>query len=261
MKKIVYRFFLSLIFLFLYSPIFLLIANSFNSSKSRSVWGGFTLDWYKLLFTDYSILRSVENTILIALVSSAIAAVLGTFACVGMISSKKFFQNSLINLNNIPMVNPDIVTGISSMIFFIAIYKITGLFRPGLSTLIIAHSTFCAPYVFLSVLPKIKQVTPQISEAAQDLGCTPFQSFRKVLLPEITPGIVTGVIMSFAMSIDDFTISYFTSGNVQTLPLAIYSMTRRSISPEINALSTIFFLAILAILIIINLISDDVEWI
>ena len=164
-----------------------------------------------------------------------------------------------MNITNVPMVNPEIVTGISSMLFFVIIYRFTGLFKPGIFTLIITHSTFCAPYVFLSVFPKIKQVIPQIPEAAQDLGCTPFQAFYKVLLPEIMPGIISGLVMSFTMSIDDFTISYFTSGNIQTLPLSIYSMTKRSISPEINALSTVFFFTILILLVIINLRNEKVD--
>ena len=245
----------------MYIPIIMLIINSFNASRSRTTWGGFTLNWYKLLFKNSVILQSLENTIMIALISSLIAAVLGTLACVGMIYCKKFFKSALIHLNNIPMINPEIVMGISYMLFFVMVYKLTGFLKPGLLTLIIAHSTFCAPYVFLSVLPKIRQLTPQISEAAQDLGCTPFQAFYKVLLTQITPGIVTGIMMSFTMSIDDFTISYFTSGNVQTLPLAIYSMTRVSISPEINALSAIFFVTILFLLIIINIINDNIEWV
>ena len=261
MKKIVYKLFLVIIFLFLYTPIFILIINSFNSSTSRAIWGGFTLEWYKALIKDHAIIQAVENTAIIALTSSLISAVLGTVACLGLVNSKKFFQTFLINLNNIPIINPEIVVGVSSMIFFVMIYKLTGLLKPGLTTLIISHSTFCAPYVFLSVLPKIRQITPQIPEAAQDLGCTPFKAFYKVLLPEIIPGIVTGIMMSFTMSIDDFTISYFTSGSVQTLPLAIYSMTRRSISPEINALSTIFFFTVLIMLITINIINNDIEWI
>ena len=260
MRKGIYKVFLFIVFLFLYSPIFILIINSFNSSKSRSVWGGFTLKWYKFLLSNDSILQALENTILIAVVSSIIAAILGTLACVGLVNSRKMFRSILVSMNNIPMINPEIVIGISSMIFFVMIYKSTGL-KPGLTTLIIAHSTFCTPYVFLSVLPKIKQVTPQISEAAQDLGCTPLQAFYKVLLPEISPGIISGIIMSFTMSIDDFTISYFTSGNIQTFPLAIYSLTRRSVSPEINALSTIFFFTILLLLVIINFINEDVKWI
>ena len=261
MKKYVYRILLSLVFVFLYSPIFILILNSFNLSRSRIYWGGFTLKWYSLLFRNTTILGSLENTILIALVSSTIAAVLGTLACLGMMKSRKFFQSLIINLNNIPMVNPEIVVGISSMIFFVMLFKMTGFFKPGLLTLIIAHSTFCAPYVFLSVLPRVKKIALGIFEAAQDLGCTPFQAFRKVILPEIVPGIVSGVIMSFTLSIDDFTISYFTSGSVQTLPLIIYSMTRVSITPEINALSTIFFLTIFVLLIIINFIDDKIDWV
>ena len=259
MKKSVYRSFISFIFIFLYSPIVLLIINSFNASKSRVVWGGFTLKWYELLFNDSSILQAFQNTIFIAITSSIISTILGTLACIGLVNSKKIWKFTFMNVTNVPMVNPEIVTGISSMLFFVMSYKFIGIFKPGLLTLIITHSTFCAPYVFLSVLPKIQQMTPQIFEAAQDLGCTSLQAFRKVVLPEIMPGIFSGVIMSLTMSLDDFTISYFTSGNIQTLPLAIYSMTRKSISPEINALSTVFFLTILVLLIIINIKNEKVD--
>ena len=261
MKRYVYKALLSLVFVFLYSPILILILNSFNLSRSRTYWGGFTLKWYGLLFKNATILNSLENTIFIALLSSTIAAILGTLACVGMIKSKRIFRSLMTSLNNIPMVNPEIVVGISSMIFFVILFKLTGLFKPGLLTLVISHSTFCAPYVFLSVLPRVKKSALGIFEAAQDLGCTPFQAFRKVIFPEIAPGIVSGVVMSFTLSIDDFTISYFTSGSVQTLPLTIYSMTRVSITPEINALSTIFFFTIFILLIIINFIDDKIEWI
>ena len=259
MGKVLNKIFLFLVFLFLYAPVLVLIINSFNVSKSRLYWGGFTFKWYKLLFQDYAILQAVRNTIVIAIVSSAIAAVLGTLCCVGVIDSSKLLKSSIFNVTNIPMVNPEIVTGVSSMLFFVMFYKLTGLFKPGMLTLIFAHSTFCSPYVFLSVFPKIKQVTPQISEAAQDLGCTPFQAFYKVILPQIMPGIISGIVMSFTMSLDDFTISYFTSGNVQTLPLSIYSMTKKSVSPEINALSTVFFMSILILLIIINIRNEKVD--
>ena len=259
MKKSIYKCFISIIFLFLYSPIVLLIINSFNASKSRVTWGGFTFKWYKLLFNDSSILQAARNTILIAIIASVISTILGTLACIGLINSKKIWKLTFMNLTNVPMVNPEIVTGISSMLFFVMSYRLIGIFKPGLFTLILTHSTFCAPYVFLSVLPKIKQMPPQIFDAAQDLGCTSLQAFYRVVLPEIMPGIISGLFMSLTMSIDDFTISYFTSGNVQTLPLAIYSMTRKSISPEINALSTVFFLTILLLLIIINIKNEKVD--
>lgn len=261
MRKSVYKVFLFVIFLFLYAPIIILMINSFNVSKSRAIWGGFTFKWYGLLFKNMTILQALENTMIIAFVSTIIATILGTLSCVGLINSKKYVQSFLIKLSNIPIINPEIVVGVSSMIFFVMIYRSIGLFKPGLFTLIITHSTFCIPYVFLSVLPKMKQVNLQILEAARDLGCTYFQSFFKVLLPEIMPGIVTGAIMSFTMSIDDFTISYFTSGNIETLPIAIYSMTKKSVTPEINALSTIFFFTILFLLTIINLSNEDIEWI
>lgn len=158
-----------------------------------------------------------------------------------------------MNVTNIPMMNPEIVTGVSFMLLFVFIYNRTGLLKPGMLTLVLSHTTFCLPYVVLSVLPKIRQMDPNLYEAAQDLGCNPARAFFKVVLPEIMPGIITGMMMSFTMSIDDFVISYFTSGTTQTLPIAIYSMTRKLVSPEINALSTLLFGAILFLLIAINL--------
>ncbi|MDR1240447.1 MAG: ABC transporter permease [Oscillospiraceae bacterium] len=253
MKDVFLRWFTGVVFFVLYAPIFVLIIYSFNSSSSRSVWGGFTLRWYFQLCRNTQVLRATLNTLVIATCASSFAAVLGTLACAGLVNSKKMLQNLVVSLTNLPMINPEIVTGISLMLFFVSFFRLTGFLKPGMITLILAHSMFCAPYVFLAVLPKIKQITPQIPEAAQDLGCTPLQAFFKVLLPEITPGIITGIMMSFTMSLDDFTISYFTSGNVQTLPIIIYSMTRRSISPEINALSALLFLLLIALFLIINL--------
>jgi spermidine/putrescine transport system permease protein len=252
MKDIFLRWLTGIVFFVLYAPIFVLIVYSFNSSSSRAVWSGFTLNWYFQLFRDTQVLHAAFNTLFIAICASTISAILGTLACAGLINSKKIFQSLVISLTNLPMVNPETVTGISLMLFFVSFFRLTGFLKPGMITLILAHSMFCAPYVFLSVLPKIKQITPQIPEAAQDLGCTPLQAFFKVLLPEIMPGIVTGVMMSFTMSIDDFTISYFTSGNIQTLPIIIYSMTRKSISPEINELSALLFVLLIILFLVIN---------
>ena len=242
----------SIFFFFLYSPIIILIIYSFNDSKSRVVWGGFTFRWYIKLLNNAEILSSFSNTVIIALASSIIATVLGTLAAVGIVNTKNIFKKILINITNLPMLNPEIVTGISMMLLFVFIYGKTGFLKPGILTLVLSHTTFCLPYVVLSVVPKLKQIDSSVYEAAQDLGCNHFQAFFKVIVPQIASGVVTGFMMSFTMSIDDFLISYFTSGTVQTLPLTIYSMTRRIISPEINALSTVLFVIMFTLVIIIN---------
>jgi spermidine/putrescine transport system permease protein len=244
---------MSIIFIFLYAPIFVLIAFSFNDSKSRVVWSGFTFKWYHRLFENQEILSAFYNTLVIASVSAVIATVLGTIASVGIISSKKWQRKIIMNVTNLPMINPEIVTGVSLMLLFVFLYNHLGLLKPGLLTLILAHTTFCLPYVILSVMPKLRQMDSNIYEAAMDLGCHPLQAFYKVVLPQIMPGIITGMIMSFTMSIDDFVISYFTSGTTQTLPITVYSMTRKIISPEINALSTVLFSVVFILLIVINL--------
>ena len=252
--KTVSRIYTVLIFLFLYAPIIVLIVFSFNDSAtmSRSVWSGFTMDWYGRLFQDRMLLDALKNTLLIALVSALVSTVLGTAAAIGIGGLNKWIKRVVMNFTNLPMVNPEIVTGVSLMLLFVfAVSSLPGL-SLGMWSLILAHITFCLPYVILSVMPKLRQMDPHLYEAAQDLGCSPVRAFFKVVLPEIMPGIVTGMIMAFTLSIDDFVISYFTSGTTQTLPIYIYSMTRKRISPEINALSTLLFAVILVLLLIVN---------
>lgn len=252
--KILSKIYTTLIFVFLYAPIVVLIVFSFNNGKSRSVWKGFSLRWYENLFNDDTILEALWTSIEVAVLAAIFSAIIGTAAAVGLKHMNKGIRSVMLTLNNIPMVNPDIVTGISMMLLFVAIFSLTGLLRPGFNTLVIAHVTFCIPYVLLSVLPKLNQMNPSIYEAAQDLGCPPFRAFFKVVVPEIMPGIVTGMMMAFTLSLDDFVISYFTSGSTaQTLPMVIYSMTKRRLSPKINALSAIMFLIVLILLIAINL--------
>lgn len=250
-KSKIYTF---LIFLFLYAPIFVLIVYSFNDTAtgSRSVWGGFTLRWYQKLFSDRLILEALRNSLIIAVLASLFATVLGTLAAIGMNSMKSFGRRVMMNVTNFPMVNPEIVTGVSMMLLFVFAVSLLNGRTLGMGTLIMAHITFCLPYVILSVLPKLRQMDANLYEAAQDLGCSPFQAFWKVVLPQIISGIVTGAIMAFTLSIDDFVISYFTSGNTQTLPIYIYSMTRKRISPEINALSTLLFVVVLILLLLAN---------
>lgn len=248
----------ALVFLFLYAPIAVLIIFSFNAGKSTSVFEGFSLYWYKELFNDAATLDAFKNSMIVAVVSSIISTVMGTAAATAIYSYKnKLLKSSIMTVTNIPMMNPEIVTGISMMLLFVfvgALFGQTGTL--GFATLIIAHTTFELPYVILNVLPKLRQTDPHLSEAAQDLGCTPLQAFFKVVLPAIIPGVISGLMMAFTLSVDDFIISYFVSGTgSQTLPIRIFSMTKRRVTPDMYALSTLIFLAILALLIISNLVS------
>ncbi len=246
---------MALVMLFLYAPIFVLIVFSFNQSKSKSVFTGFTLDWYAKLFNNEIILSSLRNTLIIAVIASFAATILGTSAAIGINSMKKVPKAVVMNITNIPVINPEIVTGVSLMLLFV-FFAARMNFEFGFVTLIIAHITFDVPYVILNVLPKFKQMNPSIYEAAQDLGCNPAQAFFKVVLPEIMPGVLSGFLMAFAFSLDDFVVSYFTSGSTfQTLPITIYSMTRKRVSPQINALSTIIFVVVMAILITKNILE------
>ncbi len=250
--KSISKIYMGLIFFFLYAPLVVLIAFSFNESKSRSVWTGFSLKWYAKLFADKEILHALFNTVIVAVAASLLATVIGTLACFGILKMKKWTKKFVMSVNNLPVVNPEIVTGVSLMLLFVFAYNTFGVFKPGIITLILAHTTFCLPYVILSVLPKLKQINPHLYEAAQDLGCPPARAFVKIILPDIMPGVITGMIMAFTLSLDDFVISYFTSGTAQTLPIAIYSMTRKIVSPEINALSTLLFVVVLALLLVVN---------
>lgn len=252
--KTLSRIYNGLIFLFLYSPIVVLIVYSFNDSRSRVQWGGFTLDWYRDLFQNELILDSLRVTLEIAVLAALVATVIGTMAAVGIYSVNGRLRRVLMALNNIPMVNPEIVTGISMMLMFVAIYRATGLLQPGFLTLLLAHITFCIPYVVLQVMPKLRQMNKHMYEAALDLGCHPLPAFFKVVLPEIMPGVITGALMAFTMSLDDFVISYFNSGSTaQNLSVTIYSMTKKPVTPEINALSTLMFGSVLVLLVIVNL--------
>lgn len=245
-------------FLFLYAPIFVLIVFSFNDSKSNAVWGGFTLDWYIQLFQDRTVLEAFQTTITVSVLATAVATVAGTAAAIGFYNMKHRARSVCMTVNNIPLTNPDIITGVSMMLLFVFVGQVlsdVGIdFGLGFPTLLIAHITFNIPYVILSVMPKLRQLDPNIAEAAQDLGATSFYAFRKVVLPELMPGIINGMLIAFTMSIDDFVISYFTAGSqVSTLSMVVYSMVRRRVSPEINALSTLMFAAVLILLVVINL--------
>ena len=242
----------ALTFIFLYAPILVLIIFSFNSTKSRTVWTGFTFDWYIKLFNNDAIMTALGTTLLVSALAAVIATIAGTFASVGLYAMKRRPRELLLQVNNIPVTNADIITGVSLCILFVFLGKFLG-FELGFGTLLIAHVTFNIPYVVLSVLPKLRQLDKNLFEAAQDLGCSWMQAFTKVILPEIWPGVTSGLLMAFTLSIDDFVISYFTAGSVETLSMRIYAMTKKRISPEINAISTLLFLVILALLIIINI--------
>ncbi len=249
----------ALIMIFLFAPIAILLVFSFNEAKSLSVFSGFSLKWYRELFRDSETLKAVRNTLILAVSASLIATVMGTAAAVGINKLRnKFLRTALDSVTNIPMINPDIITGISLMLMFVFVGRLFGA-ATSLSfwTMLIAHITFCLPYVILQVLPKLQQMDKALPEAAMDLGCTPFRAFLKAELPEIMPGVVTGLIMAFTLSLDDFVISYFTAGNgFQTLPIRIYSMTKKTVTPKMYALATIIFFVILTLLLISNL-SDD----
>ena len=247
------RVYLSLMLLFMYAPIAILIIYSFNASKSRANWTGFTLNWYIALFQDPEISKALYNTLTIALFSSGIAAVIGTAAAVGIDAMKGFQKSLVMGITNIPVVNPDIVTGVSLMILYIAVFRFFPGLKLGYGTLLLSHVAFNTSYIILSVLPKLRQMDKNLYEAALDLGATPMAGFFKVIMPEIMPGIITGILLAFTMSLDDFVVSFFTTGSgVNNLSILIYSMARRGVNPKINALSTIMFVVVLLLLYIIN---------
>ena len=246
--------YIALMLLFLYLPIFVLIVFSFNSSKGYS-WTGFSWKWYKELFSNELILHSLKNTLIVAAIASIVATVLGAAAAVGVFSMKNKALKSTINsVTNLPLVSPEIVMGSSLMLLF-SFARMSG----GFLSLVIAHISFCVPSVYFSVLPKLRQMNGNLYEAALDLGCTPPKAFMKVVIPEIMPGVITGFLMAFTYSLDDFVVSYFTAGNVQTLSITIYSMVKKRVSPEINALSTILFVVVLMILLFTNVRSIKKE--
>ena len=253
-----YATFMGLVYAFLYAPIVVMIVFSFNSAKSTTKFEGFSLKWYEELFRKPEVIQALLNTLVLALASALIATVLGTLAAVGMNMIKnKPFSSSMMMITNIPMMNPDIVTGVSLMLLFVFVGRFIGA-ADSLSfvTLLIAHITFNLPYVILNVLPKLKGMDKSLVEAAMDLGCTPVKAFFKVTLPEIMPGIFSGALMAFTLSLDDFVISYFTSGaDFQTLPLYMYSITRKNVKPDIYALSTIVFVIILLLLLLSNFVQ------
>ena len=264
------RVFMALVFLFLYAPIFLLIVFSFNAGDSSVVWKGFSLSWYEKLFSNRIIMQSLYTTLLVSFLATIIATVAGTFASIGFYARRRKARNALNTVNNIPMMNADIVTGVAMCLLFVAFFNYWNDFAAwfntmqrfvelpalhmGFGTLLIAHISFNIPYVILSVSPKLRQMNKNLVDAAMDLGCTWMQAFWKVILPEIKPGIVSGALTAFTMSIDDFVISYFTAGSASsTLAMPIYGMTKKRVSPETNAISTLLFLTGLVLLPTVNI--------
>ena len=270
------RLFTALVFIFLYAPIIVLIVFSFNAGNSSSVWKGFSLDWYVQLFQNRLIMQSVYTTLLVSILATVIATIAGTFAAIGFFAMRRKYRDPLMTINNIPMMNADIVTGVSMCLLFVAFFGFWNDFvvwfnsmqafvelprlKMGFGTLLIAHIGFNIPYIILSVSPKLRQMDKNLIDAAQDLGCTWFQAFWLVILPEIKPGIVSGALTAFTMSIDDFVISYFTAGSsTSTLAMTIYGMTKKRVTPEINAISTLLFLFVLLLLVIINVREAKME--
>ncbi len=248
------------IFAFLFAPIAVLLVFSFNEAKSLSVFSEFSLKWYAELFRDRNTLEALKNTLVLAASATAISTVLGTMAAVGINKLRsRWYRAAMNTVTDIPMTNPDIITGISLMLMFVFVGRLFGASTSlNFWTMLVAHVTFCTPYIILQVLPKLQQMDKSLTEAAMDLGCTPLGAFFKVELPEILPGVITGAIMAFTLSLDDFVISYFTAGTgFVTLPIRIYSMTKKTVTPKMYALATIIFFVTLALLLISNVVDNE----
>lgn len=248
MRKICNKIYFYLILLFLYAPILTLVVFSFNDAKSRGRWGGFSLRWYRELFKNAEIMDALGTTLLVALLAALISTVLGTISAIALQKSSPFFRKSMLNLTYLPMMNSDIVTGVSLMLLFTFFHL-----ELGFVTLLISHITFCIPYVILAVMPKLYGINQSVYEAALDLGATQLEAYKKVILPDIMPGIISGFLMSITLSIDDFVISFFNTGNgVKNISILVYS-SKTGVKPENYALSAIMFGAVLVLLLIINL--------
>ena len=258
MKKIASTTYVCLIFAILYIPILTVILFSFNADNNTAEFAGFSLRWYKELFNSEDAWIALRNTLILAVSSSLLATVIGTAAAEGIYRMRsKLFKTAITSVTNIPMMNPDIVTGMSMMLFFsalVGVFAIQDYNNIGFAAMLISHTTFCLPYVILSVLPRINELGNSLSEAALDLGCTPIQAFFKVKLPNIMPGVISGLVLAFTMSLDDFIISYFVGPtNFQTLPLLIYSMTKKTVKPDMYALSSIIIVSVFTLLLISNI--------
>lgn len=249
------KFYMFLVYLFLYAPILVLMLYSFNESKTRGKWSGFSLRWYAKLLEDREVLQALSNTLTIAIITMIIAAIVGTLAAVGFMEFSKKKRKLLLAINEIPVLNPDIVIAVGLMVLFTALN-----IEFGMLTLILSHVVFTIPYVILSILPKLKMMDRNLSEAAMDLGATPLQTLFLVIIPEIKQGIIAGAMMAFTLSIDDFVISFFTKGRgLNTVSTTVYSMARKGINPTINAMSTIMFAVTLLLLTLVYIKSNKKE--
>ena len=247
------KIYLGMMLFFLYAPILVLMVFSFNDSPSRAHWGGFSLRWYQELFRDPNIMLALTNTMTIALLSSAIATIIGTIAALGIDTLGRKTKSVVIGMTNLPVFNPEIVTGVSLMLLFLFAIRTAGFGSMGYITLLLAHISFNVPYVILSVMPRLRRLDGNLFEAALDLGASPMYAFIKVIIPEIRPGIVTGAMLAFTLSVDDFIVSFFTTGSgVSNLSILIFSMARRGVNPRINALSTLIFVTVMVLLYLIN---------
>lgn len=249
------KFYMFLVYLFLYAPILVLMLYSFNESKTRGKWSGFSLRWYAKLLEDREVLQALSNTLTIAIITMIIATIVGTLAAVGFMEFSKKKRKLLLAINEIPVLNPDIVIAVGLMVLFTALN-----IEFGMLTLILSHVVFTIPYVILSILPKLKMMDRNLSEAAMDLGATPLQTLFLVIIPEIKQGIIAGAMMAFTLSIDDFVISFFTKGRgLNTVSTTVYSMARKGINPTINAMSTIMFAVTLLLLTLVYIKSNKKE--
>ena len=254
-RKILSKIYMVLIMAFFYLPILYTVVFSFNSGRSLTRFDGFSLRWYEKMFSDSNMMKAIFYTIIIALLATAISTVVGTIAAIGLSNCKKLVRGTMEQVNNLPLTNPDIVTAIGLLMFF----SMLGL-EKGFTTMLLAHVMFCIPYVMLSVMPKLRSLDPNLADAALDLGATPWQALTKVIVPQIMPGIVSGALVAFTMSFDDFIISYFVTGNgVNNISILVYTMSKR-VNPSINALSTLIILIITAVLVLINVIPMFKEW-
>ena len=247
-RTVAQRVYIALIFIFLYAPIVTLMVLSFNASRTRAKWGGFTFKWYVELFDNRAILEALYNTLLIAFLSAIIATLIGTIACIAINGMKRRSRAIMMGITNIPMLNAEIVTGISLMLLFLSLR-----IRFGFGTILLSHITFNIPYVILSIMPRMKQLNPSVYEAALDLGASRVNAFFRVVLPDLLPGILSGFLMAFTMSLDDFIITHFTKGpGIDTLSTKIYTEVKKGIKPEMYALSTLIFVTVLILLLLVN---------
>ncbi|MEG0176998.1 ABC transporter permease [Anaerorhabdus sp.] len=248
-KNLPSRLYIALILAFFYLPILYVVIFSFNDSKSLTNFTGFSLQWYEKMFNNRTMMEAIWYTVIIAVLATIISTIVGTITAIGLSKSKRILKETVMQINNLPMLNPEIVTAIGLMLFFTSLQ-----IKTGFTTLLIAHIAFCIPYVILSIMPKLRQLDNNLAEAALDLGCTPWQALFKVIIPQITPGIVSGALIAFTMSFDDFIISFFTTGpGVNNISIYVYTMYKR-INPSINALSSIIVFVITIVLILVNVV-------